>query len=954
MGLADAIKELLAKLIEWIKRSLCRSDDVTIIKVNNFGGMIPRLNARELPEFAAVDATNVDVRDGTLKPFKVTSAWRVSNGFAGSSGIPQKGIFQPSTAALVARTPAGVSSIYSVKIALPYPSNRTVANGDEIQYCFYFKSAGATMAAEDACCDIEFTDGTTLGSGILDTDGINAITGNLSSKYGRWFQRRIVIGGQLASNGSAINGKTIKYFYIKLTTASAALALAYAIKRAPGSAAQGQILFAPNCGQTIETPTSGVMSSIIPFDEDDNLMFMPVDGSAVSTELGQRYMAAVQVGSDYSNSMMFTRPGTAGGAAPYYGCFSINGLDTANAMAKGVSGDITIAYPAPHHIQYSSPQYPPWNGWAGIYKPTAALAAPSIVGGAGADVTRSYVYTHVSDEGFESAPSPAVTATGKVDGSWNFTNIPLWDGVNYFPFGTGSQTANNESGFMRHKRRVYRTTASGTVYRFLAELDDNDTSLNDTALDAALGEECPTTTYADPPPVTCLSEWKNGVVGAVTNGITVSFCEPSNYHAWPLEYRYKINGVAVGSGAVGDHFVVLTNNKPVAFTGNDLTNLLSFEIRTGEPCVNPASVVKSNDGIIYQGNTGWHRVASGGQIEPVTQAYMTQEQYRSACDFVNTRAEWDGERLVWFQQDTVNGYVLTPSLRERGMVKLQWPSTRSIHSLRYYAPRSNFWVCYTDTTIGSTVVAGMLFDRNGLDTMKYQWKSKVFVLPKPVRMKVAQLRSKDWSVQPLKLQIREKVLAVAYPNTGTSPQWLTATYYNVGDVVTQVGVKYQCLVSHTSGTWATDLAGGYWYSVGLYTVWATATAYTAGQFVSGTGAYSGTLFFCRTNHTSTGADIGTDLAAKKWQVAPNIAWQVNGLADDLGFACADYFCHLMIQANPESTSDVVTVYNDYVVSDRPVRLSRAVKAATWQFTITGNMPISEVMISELERELNAG
>lgn len=40
--------------------------------------------------------------------------------------------------------------------------------------------------------------------------------------------------------------------------------------------------------------------------------------------------------------------------------------------------------------------------------------------------------------------------------------------------------------------------------------------------------------------------------------------------------------------------------------------------------------------------------------------------------------------------------------------------------------------------------------------------------------------------------------------------WLTATAYGVGDVVSQSSLAYFCLVAHTSGTFATDLAAGKW------------------------------------------------------------------------------------------------------------------------------------------------
>lgn len=44
----------------------------------------------------------------------------------------------------------------------------------------------------------------------------------------------------------------------------------------------------------------------------------------------------------------------------------------------------------------------------------------------------------------------------------------------------------------------------------------------------------------------------------------------------------------------------------------------------------------------------------------------------------------------------------------------------------------------------------------------------------------------------------------------TAPAWLTLTGYVVGNYVTESGTIYYCLVAHTSGTFATDLAAGKW------------------------------------------------------------------------------------------------------------------------------------------------
>ena len=57
--------------------------------------------------------------------------------------------------------------------------------------------------------------------------------------------------------------------------------------------------------------------------------------------------------------------------------------------------------------------------------------------------------------------------------------------------------------------------------------------------------------------------------------------------------------------------------------------------------------------------------------------------------------------------------------------------------------------------------------------------------------------------------------------TKTYAAWLTTTAYVIGDLVTNSGNHYRCLVAHTSGTFATDLAAGKWAA----TAGATDTAY---------------------------------------------------------------------------------------------------------------------------------
>lgn len=62
----------------------------------------------------------------------------------------------------------------------------------------------------------------------------------------------------------------------------------------------------------------------------------------------------------------------------------------------------------------------------------------------------------------------------------------------------------------------------------------------------------------------------------------------------------------------------------------------------------------------------------------------------------------------------------------------------------------------------------------------------------------------------------------------TPAAWVTATAYTVGTLRSNGGTNYLCLIAHTSGTFATDLAAGKWYALtGLIYEWPT--PYTTAQ-----------------------------------------------------------------------------------------------------------------------------
>ena len=108
--------------------------------------------------------------------------------------------------------------------------------------------------------------------------------------------------------------------------------------------------------------------------------------------------------------------------------------------------------------------------------------------------------------------------------------------------------------------------------------------------------------------------------------------------------------------------------------------------------------------------------------------------------------------------------------------------------------------------------------------------------------------------------------------TATVPPWATGSSFIVNDFVTEGGVHYRCVLSHTAGTFATDLASGYWvvedffkdtgsYGAGLGhigSLWMVGTDSTAGD----NGVVKITTYTSKTVvigevQTETNGDAGT-------------------------------------------------------------------------------------------------
>jgi hypothetical protein len=118
-------------------------------------------------------------------------------------------------------------------------------------------------------------------------------------------------------------------------------------------------------------------------------------------------------------------------------------------------------------------------------------------------------------------------------------------------------------------------------------------------------------------------------------------------------------------------------------------------------------------------------------------------------------------------------------------------------------------------------------------------------------------------------------------------QWMTATNYVVGDTVYNTTSRYECLISHTSGVLATDLAAGKWAQYALVSgVYGTAYPIYGGgislissiaQFVSGhVGSFWKVETLVPTGQLTSNYSITTDtqaiLCGSAWRLVTSGTW----------------------------------------------------------------------------------
>jgi hypothetical protein len=438
--------------------------------------------------------------------------------------------------------------------------------------------------------------------------------------------------------------------------------------------------------------------------------------------------------------------------------------------------------------------YPVASHVLGVFPPSAA-ASLVVTGGAGAIVTRSYVYTFVTALGEESQPSPPVTVSDNVDGSWDLSNMQTapantfvvtgsaWAAgvatltvgssrglrvgeevdvtgmtpagfngtkkpitaltpttvsyalaANPGAFAVGGQiarVATHNTAGMR--KRIYRiaTGTAGAEYQFVTEIAVATTTHSDTLADSALGEVLPSEDWEMPP-----TDMKCLVSGS--NGMMAGLsknelcvCEPFRPHAWPSPYRIAYQHEPVAVESFSGGFVVATKGKPAVVVGSSPGNLSSEDVEVLEPCMSKRGTVSLGFGVIFPSPNGWVLSGIGGTVLASADV-VTKTEFADFMPDTMIGAAYQGRYFAWYTDG--DGVV-------RGLVFDKSGAGPTLTPLQQAADAA-----WTDPQSGELYIVhdGLikLWDGDDLNFLPYDWRSKVLSFPDPVNLSACRVRAK--------------------------------------------------------------------------------------------------------------------------------------------------------------------------------------------------------------------
>jgi hypothetical protein len=232
----------------------------------------------------------------------------------------------------------------------------------------------------------------------------------------------------------------------------------------------------------------------------------------------------------------------------------------------------------------------------------------------------SYVYTFVNSLGEESAPSFASATILRPDGIAITVTTPT-----DIPTGVSA-------GYGVATKRIYRavTGATGTAFRFVAEIPLAQADYVDAIPDTELGEVLESELWALPPAdMRGMLALPNGVMAGF-NKNQLCLSAQNHPHAWPVEYRLTVDTDIVAIGNIDTTVVICTENFVYLAIGTDPAAYSMTKLEVPQACVSKRSLAYLiGIGVVFASPDGLIAVAGNGSVRNLTSALFTRDQWQA-------------------------------------------------------------------------------------------------------------------------------------------------------------------------------------------------------------------------------------------------------------------------------------------------------------------------------------
>lgn len=390
------------------------------------------------------------------------------------------------------------------------------------------------------------------------------------------------------------------------------------------------------------------------------------------------------------------------------------------------------------------------------------------------NIATAYVFRFVNDLGQPSAPSMPSATVLRPDGVsvtvTTPTDVPSGISADY-----GITT-----------KQIFRaaTGASGTIYRFVAEIPLATADYVDVLADAQLGDALNSEGW-DLPPVDL-----EGIL-ALPNGVMAGFrrnqlcLSAQNYpHAWPVANRLTVDTDIVAIGNIDTTVVIGTQNFIYLATGTDPGAYSMTKLEVPQACVSKRSLAYlTGIGVVFASPDGLIAVAGNGMVRNVTSSMFTRDQWQAMAPETMQAVAHDDVYFCFYEtgpSGVRGGFALDVKPEGFGLVPLSFHATAAFSD-----PLTDKLFLVLDDVdepadvylpLASTAPApngATIYEFNaeaGAGHLVYRWRGKLHLLPRPAAFLYCQVKAASYANLVLRLyadgvQFFEHVVTSSEPFT---------------------------------------------------------------------------------------------------------------------------------------------------------------------------------------------